>query len=183
MAIKFVTLRMGYGAETLLGHLVLTSDTLHETPQDAIRSLANAFLMKFFQEVYHLNSCCKKMKKKHAYCPGCGAYLQKRAPSLDEFTSWLCSVSKKIADSYEVDLEGWSPWEPISTLLSANREEVLCIDIYGDSLLAAAVDISKIDHPIAKEMAETDSEWDYGISNVYIPDEYRSLVPGYTYNA
>ena len=123
------------------------------------------------------------MKKKHAYCPGCGAYLQKRAPSLDEFTSWLCSVSKKIADSYEVDLEGWSPWEPISTLLSANREEVLCIDIYGDSLLAAAVDISKIDHPIAKEMAETDSEWDYGISNVYIPDEYHSLVPGHTYNA
>jgi len=40
MAIKFVTLRMGYGAETLLGHLVLTSDTLHETPQDAIRTLA-----------------------------------------------------------------------------------------------------------------------------------------------
>lgn len=63
MAIKFVTLRMGYGAETLLGHLVLTSDTLHETPQDAIRSLANAFLKKFFQEVYHLNSCCKKGKR------------------------------------------------------------------------------------------------------------------------
>lgn len=181
MTIKFVAIRMGNGATTALSQMVLAAHGEYATEQDALEGLANAFFSSFLELKFHLNFCCTGADVSHLYCPRCGSSLRPLPPQVYDFTSWVMEFNFKISDDYEAELRGWSLWEPISVLLdNAKREEVFCINSHGEELLACAVNLAKIDHPIARSLAQ--GSWQEETSEIYIPNEYRVFVPLYSYN-
>ena len=181
MAIKFVAIRMGDGRTTAVSQMVLSAHREYATPQDALDDLANAFFLCFLETKFRLNSCCTTADPAHLYCPRCGTALRPTPPQLYDFIPWVMDFNFKLSDDFEVDLKGWSPWEPISVLLdAAKREEVFCLNSQGEELLACAVNFSKIDHPIARAMAQSKS-WKEETSEIYILNDYRAFVPLYSY--
>lgn len=142
--------------------------------------MANALFTKFLRETYVRNACCAKRKKTWRLCPECGSNFDYPSPDANDFVVWLRGdFSTRIADQYGDEMEGWLPWDTVGTLVGAKKDEVLCIDTYGDSVIPAAIDLSQIDHYMVKNLVGEDNSWAYGISDLYIPSEYRHLVPNH----
>lgn len=182
MAIKFVAIRMGDGETMAVSQMVLAAHRKYATPQDALEDLANSFFSCFLESKFGLNFCCAQADATHLYCPRCGTALRPSPPQVHDFTSWLMDFNFRISDDFEVSLKGWSPWEPISVLLDGTkREEVFCINCQGEELLTCAVNLAKIDHPIARALAQSKS-WQEETSEIYILNEYRVFTPLYSYN-
>lgn len=181
MGVKYITLKMGEAAESFLGTLIFTADTTYETPQEAVASLATALLEKYLYDQFRFNSCCAKRKKNWKYCANCGTDFNRRAPTVDSFEAWLRHLNTIVADRYESELAGWHPFNSVSVLLAAKEGDgIVDIGYYGETVMAAAVDLSKIDDPFARIMEK--EEWHSDVSCRFIPDDYLSLIPRYSYN-
>jgi hypothetical protein len=180
MQTKYITIKTGYGAETALGNLIFNTGTPYETPQAALESLALDLFEKFLRESYPENACCAKRKKGWKACPKCGCVFDNPLPDVDDFTDWLRrDFNFRIIDRYGEEMKNWDPFYSVEVLIEAPRGSVLCVSIYGENVVAAALDLSKVNHPLAKRLAREDSAWACSLPSLFIPEEYRYLIPSH----
>ncbi|TXH11389.1 MAG: hypothetical protein E6R04_02065 [Spirochaetes bacterium] len=178
MAIKYVTLRMGSGEETVFSVLLLKALKPFATPQEALQSLGNELLEYFFKQLISKHPDCPvKLKKGWVFCPVCGDRLHEFHGELDLFFTWLYRLSTLNRDRYYGELQSWDFFCDITSIVSAKREEILPVEFSAESVLAAAIDPSKVSEPYRELMNAKRSLWKERVTDLWIPEEMVPFVP------
>lgn len=117
--------------------------------KSALQDLGKALLEKYRSDNLHpvaRRKCCvKAQKKKHTFCPDCGAQIVKELTA-EEFEDWLRELPNCTADNFGdwsdngcVDTF-WTPWNKLRDLLrhGLNEKNLVCVEKAEEVLACAA---------------------------------------------
>jgi len=148
MSIKAVILHTGYVESGSIGSVMYVplEGAEFETPVEAVKSIAKELFATCRQDAadYTVMCCKRRYPKNEKYCSRCGLALKapEDGPSEDEVNEFIEIVANLVGktanDPETCELESWTPWSSLTSLLPLKRSEVVEV-IWAEQLFGAIV--------------------------------------------
>jgi hypothetical protein len=140
MAIRAVILQTGYVESGSVGSVMYTplEGAVFKTPVAAVKSIAKELFAICRQDAadYTVMCCKRRYPKNEKYCSRCDGPSE---GEVDEFIEIVADLVGKTANDPEVcELESWTPWSSLTSLLPLKKSEVVEV-IWAEQLFGAIV--------------------------------------------
>jgi hypothetical protein len=126
-------MHMGYVEGSIASVMIcknLCEDEDFETAEEAIRSLAKSWLLKYaYQEFPSQKKCCEKpqeQKEGANFCSNCGQSFKRTHTHfhylMEHFSNWISEQGSLIMDEYGDSLLEFGPWNEFVTIKEVLQE-------------------------------------------------------------